>query len=89
MAGAQNNFIQLGGLWLKKSEKAGTFMTGPLTQTTRLYVFKNAKKPKGSQNGEPDYFLYMGPNTPPAAKPSEPPPQKSQENPPDPDGSYT
>lgn len=87
---AQTPMTLLGGLWLKQSQKVGAYMTGPLTQATRLFVFRNPKKPKGSTGDEPDYFIYIGSNSQPKTAP-EPAAQKSQESEPpaDPDGHYT
>lgn len=52
-----NNMIMLTGLWLKKSKKGVSYMSGTMG-VNRVLLYKNTNKTKDSA---PDYFLYLAP----------------------------
>jgi uncharacterized protein (DUF736 family) len=71
---AMDRESELGGLWLKESQKGDKFMSGKLTidgQPVEVVVFKNKHKQPGERS--PDYRVYRSQprdGAPPQRRPS-------------------
>lgn len=55
-----SDMIRLTGLWKSRTQGGEAYLSGNLTPTTRLLIFPNSKK---TGVKEPDYFVYLAPNT--------------------------
>lgn len=51
-----SNIISLCGLWASKDKNGNPMMSGKITYSAKIYVFKNTSKKKES---DPDYFLKL------------------------------
>lgn len=64
---ADNGMIRLGGVWLQ--EKNGKkYMSGALTNSCKILIFKNENK-KGQS--DPDWILYLAPKEPKQNQPQQ------------------
>ena len=67
-----SEIVNLCGLWASKDKNGNAMMSGKLSFSSKVFVFKNSNKKKES---EPDYFLKIAAN-----EKEEPKVQEVQEN---------
>ena len=72
-----SGMIRIGGLWVNRSRKGLRYLSGELSQTARLHIFKNEKK-KGN---DPDYVACIAFNYRKDQKMSEGPEQLLETDP--------
>lgn len=52
----ESKIIPITGLWKKTDKNGNTYLSGPLSNRTRLLIFQNLKK-QGEK--EPDYYISI------------------------------
>jgi hypothetical protein len=56
-----SDLVILGGLWKNTDRNGGTYLSGRLTPTCRIMVFRNTRKEEGTK--QPDYHVVLAPIT--------------------------
>ena len=54
---SRSGLLRVMGLWENKDRKGNKYLSGNLTTSVRVMVFKNSYKPEGGR--DPDYILYV------------------------------
>jgi len=54
----KTDLIKLTGLWKNESRKGISYLSGSLTYSSKLLIFKNNKR----GDSDPDYIAYLAPN---------------------------
>ena len=54
---AKSGLVRVMGLWENKDRKGNKYLSGNLTTSVRVMVFKNSFKQEGGR--DPDYVLYV------------------------------
>lgn len=55
-------------LWKKTNKDGKTYLSGPMSEVTRLIVVENHRK---ADTNEPDYYAYIVPNRGPGRLPGD------------------
>jgi hypothetical protein len=62
----QSDLVRVTGLWLKRSKRGRSYLTGAFGQAT-VYIFRTARAEGDDDGNSPAYALFVAPKVPKAS----------------------
>jgi len=59
---AKSGLVRVMGLWENSDRRGNKYLSGNLTQSVRVMIFRNSYKQEGGR--DPDYIVYISQRTP-------------------------